>query len=218
MVASYTHDYARLINQVRTEVPGASEAMIRQQLFLVFKEFFRDSSAWQEEISLDVTSGTSTYEIVSLQTGSIERLWGVLDSNRVGRAAILSTSGDGTQLLLRDPPGGDETYTVTVVKNVGSPIDRDGNPEIPDWVLDEFGDYILSGVLSRLFLQPAKPYTDQNLAKFHRMMFRRGIGQARTATLHGKAQNMNTWAYPQSFKTNGQRGGIATTGTGFNTP
>jgi hypothetical protein len=213
-MASQKADYNRLLGQVIVELPGASQAGIKQAMFPIFKEFFDFSLVWQETISITTVEAQTDYPLVSDQPGEFCQLIGVTDGNRNPRPCFLP--GDLSTLVLRDSPNTGEVLTVVVAKTVGSPIDKNAFPEIPDWLLAKWGDGIFEGVLGRLQLQPNKPYTDNTMAMFHLKRFRSAMQQARTAALHLNTYGTNAWRFPRGFSTSTQRSGVGTTGTSFN--
>src|ERR1035437_10124771 len=52
-------DLDHLLDQARTTLPGSSDAGLKGNLFDVFHEFFNDSNAWVETISVPIIPGSS---------------------------------------------------------------------------------------------------------------------------------------------------------------
>lgn len=191
------HDYARLINQAIVEVYGATDAGIRQALYEVLHEFFQETNAWQECISVAITAGTTTYTLLPIEGGEFVRLMALLDSNQSGIAAVTDMVGT---ITLRDTPANSATYTATIAKTIGIPVDRDGKPEIPDWTISRFYPIVMSGLLSHLYMQPKKPYTNPTLGSYHGKKFMNGLGKVKSAVIHGNLQGAQTWRFPSAWQ------------------
>lgn len=207
------HDYARLINQAIVELPGATDAGIRQMLFEVFHEFFTETDSWQEEISVSILVDTKTpYRLVIAEGGEFVRLLGIVNTRGTSQPAVADMVGVVT---LRDTPSVADTWTATVSKTVGIPVDRAGAPLVPDWVVSRWEPELIAGLLGRMMMQSKKPFSNMALAKYHLQRFRNGLGRVKSAVLHGNLKGANTWRYPTAFSTRSQRSGIGGTDTSF---
>jgi hypothetical protein len=129
-------DYQRLINQAVVELPGATDAGIRQALFEVFHTFFTETNSWQETITVAVLAGVTEYNLVIAEGGEFVRLLSLVDTNDIGQPAVTDMVG---VLTLRDTPNTAATFTATIAKTIGVPVDREGKPEIPEWVVARWG-------------------------------------------------------------------------------
>lgn len=199
-------DIDQLLNQLRIKLTGASDSGIKGEIFDVFREFFNDSSSWMEDIAVSINAGTLAYDLVPGDGGRIVRLAGVVDVNNIPQPALMPVMG---QLLLQYAQNSAQTWTATVVKSVSLPTLKDQFPSVPDWVLPVFGEAIISGVLGRMMAQPNKSYTDKEQSKYHLARFRKGITDARVATLRRNTVGSQAWSYPQGFRSRGQRGGVS---------
>lgn len=192
------HEYARLVNQAIVEVFGATDAGIKQALYEVLHEFFQETNVWQERISVPIVSGTTTYTILPIEGGEFVRLLVLLDTNSTGIACVTDMVGT---ITLRDTPSASTTYTATIAKTIGIPVDRDGKPEIPDWTFSRFYPAVMAGLLGRLYMQPKKPYSNPAMAAYHLKRFRNFLGTVKSAVIHGNLQGANTWRYPTAWST-----------------
>jgi hypothetical protein len=211
---SFKHDYDRLVNKARVELPGVSDAGIKQALFDVFHEFFTETSVWKEDIEVPIVVGTTAYDLFPEEPGEIVRLFTVTNENNTEQPAILSD--DFSQVIIAYPVNVDQTYTVTVVKTVGLPITRDAMPEVPEWVLARWSTAIFDGLLGNLMMQKSKPYSDGQLAMYHLRRFRNALTVARAAGLRRNTFGKNVWAYPQNFRVRGQKSGSSGNDRSFN--
>lgn len=195
-------DVTRLMNNARVHLPGAIDSALQLELFNVFDTFFKDSNIWQEEIPFRVKVGTSDYSIEQTSVASIVRLLRITNSDGLPVRATMAEPGE---IRLQSSPGQTDTYTATVSLTVDDPVAKDGYPEFPAWTLTKYGDGILEGLLARMMAQPAKPYTNSQMAVFHMRKFTGAVSQAKYEALHKNLNNGQTWRFPQSFMTRQRR-------------
>ena len=206
---SYATD--RLIKNARVSLPGSLDDAILLELFNTMDSFFRSTNVWTEAIQFSVQPGDpvgTIYYIEPESVSTIIRLLDVTDANGFRQRAMMSIPGEVTFMTPppnQEPPADPYIYTALVALNVVDPVQRDGYPEFPEWILEKYGLGILDGLLGRMMAQPAKPYTSKDLATAHMMSFRRAISHARTESIHANVANAQAWAYPQSFRTRSRR-------------
>lgn len=184
----------RIMRGARMRLPGALDDAIKEELFLVLDEFLQRSTIWQEDITFKVTSADTEYVVVP-SAGTIIRLLQVTNSDEV---PVRATMQEPFTIVLKEEPN-EDTFTAKVALTVVDPTTRDGNPEVPEWMLVKYHGIILDGVIGRMMTQPAKPYTTERHAVYHTRRFRNGIA---SATAEAKRKNVHggqAWAFPQSF-------------------
>lgn len=193
-------DTTRLMNNARLQVPGATDDNIKLELFNTLHEFFQDSSVWLERIPFTVKStddpATTTYYVEAESVSTIIRLYDLTNSAGRSVGATMEVPGE---IILNQQPGQDDTYTAVMVLSINDPVAKDGFPEFPQWILDKYGLGILDGVIARLMSQPAKPYTNVQLATYHKRVFRATVGQAANDAVRKNLANAQAWRFPQSF-------------------
>jgi hypothetical protein len=200
---SYATD--RLIKNARTSLPGSLDYVIQLELFNVLDDFLRNTSIWTEDVSLPVTAADpagTIYYIEPESVSTIVRLMGMKNSQGFPQNAFMDTPGEITFPM---PVGNDDEFTATVALSIIDPVRGDGFPQFPAWILDKWGTGILSGVLARMMLQPAKPYTNEKLAGTHLRYYRRAVSYANTEALHNNVHGMQSWYFPQQFATRTRR-------------
>jgi hypothetical protein len=195
----------RLVKNARNSLPGSLDGVILLELFNVLDQFFRESSVWTEEIPFSAfladPPGTIHY-IEPESVSTIVRLISVIDATGFWQPVTMRIPGEVT---FTTPPSHEGTMMATVILSIVDPVQRDGFPEFPAWVLEKYGLGILEGILGRMMAQPAKPYTNKDLAARHLIAFRRTISIASTESVHGNLMNAQTWKYPQQFSTRSRR-------------
>jgi hypothetical protein len=201
----------RLIKNARVSLPGSLDDAILLELFNVLDQFFRESGVWTEEILFSVQPNDpvgTVYYIEPESVSTIVRLYTVMNADGFRQRAAMSIPGEVT--FLTPPPNQEPLanpyyYTAHVTLSIVDPVQRDGYPEFPQWILEKYGTGILSGLLGRMMAQPAKPYGNLQLATAHMAAFRRTISIAATESLHRNLNNAQAWVYPRSFRTRSRR-------------
>ena len=212
-------DVDRFMGQIRTKLAGASDAGIKAELFEVLDEFCDDTTAWQEQIMLNVIPATTSsnnliYDLVPQQGGTIIRLLAVFDPNQIPVPAFLPTGSQSNlevgQLNMVNPVNTAQTLTVFVAKTVLLPTQKD---EIPDFDQTLFRRYlrtIIDGTLGRMMGHANKSYSNAGGSTYHLTKFNAGKAMARVQTQRQNTFGAQAWSYPQQFRSHGQRGGVST--------
>jgi hypothetical protein len=200
----------RLIKNARVSLPGSLDDAILLELFNVLDSFFRDTSVWTEAIPFSAFSSDppgTVYYIEPESVSIIVRLLNVANVDGFQQRAAMWIPGEVT--FANPPPdhepAKDYTYTARVALSVVDPVQRDGYPEFPEWVLEKYGTGILHGLLGWMMAQPAKPYTNKDLAVAHLTGFRNTVSHAVTESIRGNLANAQAWRFPQSFRTRSRR-------------
>jgi hypothetical protein len=204
-------DVERLMNLARTELLGGSDAGIKAQLCDVVREFFKDSNSWYEHIPISVIANQRWYRITPAHGGMILRLAAVWDANHIALPSILPRlDPPSAELELVYPQNNSYTAKCIVTKQIAEPITRDMLPDAPNWLLPAYHETILDGVLGKMMGQSNKSYSNDTLSTYHLRRFRDGIMQARVASERANLYGGQAWRFPNSFRTNSQRGGVST--------
>jgi hypothetical protein len=118
-------EVSQLLAQAQIKLTGASEGGIKAELYDVLKEFFGDSSCWQEDIPFLPLTDQHEYMLAPAFEGQIIRLIGAWDDKGSPRTDAFMR--DFATLFLVNAPQNDATadFTARVVKTVTLPITRD---------------------------------------------------------------------------------------------
>lgn len=190
-------DINRLLDNLRVQLPGATDAAIKFEIYNALNDFFQGSNIWREDIEVAVTSGVTSYDLIPSGPAKIVQLMSLTDANefQVGGQFDLITEA----LVLAQTPSSNGTYVAQVALTVNDPIDREGFPVFPMWVLNLYMNGIISGVLARMMGQPAKPYSNTQLAIYHNRNFSIAIANARVEANRGFTYGSQKWRFPQQF-------------------
>lgn len=199
-----TQGFKRLLSGVVVDVPGASEAGIKQVLGDALFEFFEFTSSWMEAIPFATVVNSSTYAIAPTAGGNIVGLKTVVDGNNIPVSASMANIGVVQLSYIATTV---QTLTAIVVKNLKreTPLDE----QVPQFVVDLWWQVLKEGIQGKLMNQPGKSYTNDTLALYHLRRFNDGMARARIATEMQNVQGANAWIYPQQFSTRGQRSSVS---------
>jgi hypothetical protein len=151
-----------------------------------------------------VSSASLVYPLVVSSGKSINRLLNLWDTagDVVCKPWVwpAKMATPGTLTLLRQITGsGTQHWSATLGLFAVDPIDGDGNPVFPSWILDKHFDTLLSGVLFRLMKQPLKPYSNVAMAKFHYQKYVSGRALARAEVERANTFGTQNWNFPRDF-------------------
>ena len=198
-----TAEMNRLIDNAKIRLPGALDAAIQLELFSMLDEFLRETNAWTEDVPFDVEPASVpfqqdpfsyTYQITA--AGEIVRLLGVFNAGGIKQNASMPVPGE---IIIPNPPAGAEQFTARVSLTVRDPVDKDGFPSLPAWVMRKYGTDFLDGLLGRMMSQPAKPYTSLPLAAAHMRKFKSSTSKAIVETTKQNVYGAQNWRFPQTF-------------------
>jgi hypothetical protein len=191
-----TPELQRLMNNARVNLPGAIDASIKDELFNTMDQFFKGSNIWQEDIAFETEDAVTTYDVLPSGVATINRLVGVHNADNIPVAGTMRVPG---VLVLGRAPTAGQTLTATVALTVSEPASRDDYPEHPDWILAQYNDVLLAGLLSGLMAQIAKPYSNERMAIYNGRKFRAGISRAKVEANHHNLYGGQRWTFPRAF-------------------
>lgn len=195
---SYSASLDRMMNSIRARAPGATDTLIKDELYTTLDTFFCDTNIWKEDIAITTEADEDTYTLASVEDGQIHRLLYVQDANKRFVDATMAEPG---VLVLTTTPSVVQTLTATVTLTVTDPTTTDRFPIVPNWIADRYAPAWVDGTLGRLMSMKAKPFTDLQLAVYHGKEFRSQVGAARAEALRKNTFGTQAWRFPQSFAT-----------------
>lgn len=191
-----TDEINRLMRNLRVDVPGALDDVIKLKLFTAVSQFMDISGVVYEEDTITTVLNQLEYDVIPTGPYQITRLLSLADES--GNEIGATMDVPGTIKLLTEPQGG-IVYTYTIGLKPVDPEDNDGYVQCPDWVIQKYSDTIAHGVKGMLFSLPAKPYSNERLAIYHMRAFNAGIGSARVDMARRNRYRSNQWAFPRNF-------------------
>jgi hypothetical protein len=191
----------RILQNVQTHVPGAIENVIQLELYNCMDEFFKESNVWTQDINFNVLGDNTTvsYTIVATNGGTINRLIWVKNSNGA-RVSNITMHVPGT-IVLQNAMSTADTWTARVACTVIDPTDSQNYPTntADGWIYDRYGNVFQDGTIGRLMMQPAKPYSNQQLGIYHTRRFMNGVSLARSEAARQNLYGVQQWRFPLSY-------------------
>jgi hypothetical protein len=204
--------FDRLYSDIKISIPGAIDAVIQQEMYRTFEDFLIETNIWTEEIPFNVEPNKYTYVVTPSGNSGIVRLLMVFDPAQAWPEKRWTQQGIAFQppnkINLMYSPSTETIWTAAVSKKIVDPqivhlpvIDDDYT-----WIIDRYRDAFVHGTLGKLFMQPAKPYSNPQLAGFHRQNYIAKRGRARADVLHANVYGGQRWMYPQGYATTARKG------------
>lgn len=175
-----------LLPLIQPELPvsGALQPLVLQSLSQAAREFCRRTRVWYEDQTLDIAAAVTEYEFDTPTTGAV-----VIELQNVmldGEDAIQGTDytvNSGRTLILEEEPSDDVTGGLEA-RAVFAPALW--ATTLPDFLVSVWGEGIVAGALSELFLMPGKPWSDPDRANYWRRRFLDKVGEAIEETRGGQ--------------------------------
>jgi hypothetical protein len=199
-------DYNEWDDELIATLPGATQDLIDQQVARVVQDFCRKSGAWIVESPLTkIKAGSDTYNFSRISQGKAIHTLSVTvegkiiplvdrrpaNATAVGNFAYVKTPGI---IILHPEPAEDKDEALSVTCSYMPIYDATTLP-------DEFGthwyEHILNGVKARMMAMPGKPFSNIQLATYHKTLYISGISEARDEARRRFSTAETSWAFPR---------------------
>ena len=197
-----------LYAEVKKDVPSCPDALIKQQAFMTVNDFCQYTNIWQENITIPIVAGTSTYTL-TVADGKINRLMFVYDANAPTKnwpQSGIAMRVPGTLELYRAPQ--QNGSWVAIVAKRPFNLNVDGWPVIDEWIIDKYEDWLAAGTTARIVSTPQKPYTNPIAARDNQRTYIEGRSLARANDGYGNIYNAAGWRYPQGWTVSRTKGWV----------
>lgn len=192
-------DIYRLMDNARTNLPGALDGAIKQEIFNVLTDFCNRTNIWYEDITFDVSATDVRGSTVDIQpsAGRINRLLYTLDADEKQRRMSMPTPGC---LMFIDVPNVAATWTARCALAVADPVPQSGSfegiPQAPDWLLQRYHLGLLAGTLANMMSQVGKPYSNLKMAGIHMAQYKAAVSEGKNEARHQNLYGGQTWRFP----------------------
>lgn len=221
-------DLLRIATLARISLPGSIDPVTVAEYHYAMDQFFQGTNIWTTEIEIQITSAviaaiqaaeatndpiqiemakTFVLTLPNLQTsdtppvtytGNIYQLMGL--RNSMGDP-VDATMGVIPDLILRHSPTTVDTFVATVAVTVDDVTQGDAfSPCFPDWIASKYGNVILAGILGRMMLHPAKPYSNPQSAAQNGRFFGSEVAKIRVEAQRKNLYNAQAWKFPRAFQ------------------
>jgi hypothetical protein len=180
-------ELARLYDNVQAMVPAVLLPVVKMVVWNTIEDFYIRST-WRRELLNWCLPDRVTCIDFNPYDGDWLVCW-ILDIYGHGRYAVKPPA----QLIdVQTPPvsGTREGQVLVALKPVS--IDAEFDPML----FSTWFETILDGVLHRLYLQPAKPYSSPQLAQAHGRRYRSGVQGARAIAQKQYTNGPGRWVFP----------------------
>ena len=141
--------------------------------------------------------GTSRYPVDN--TASIEAQNPDLFGHGGQGRTFLNAGSKCPILRIYENPTATEIWVATLALTTCDPTDSDGFVAPPDWIMEKYLRYLVSGVVCQMMLQPGKPYSSVPGSQYHGRVFNQGVGLARTEVRNLFNYGGQNWSFPQGW-------------------
>lgn len=193
-----TPEEDRLIQNLRMQLPGALDDIIKFELFNVYDEFFKNTNVWTEDVTFVTVEGRQDYIVENSAQTRVHRLDGVYSEDLTTQYP--ATMVEPGLVVLTNEVTAEVTLVARLICTVLDPANEDtGLPTIPEALLKNHYLCFVHGCLSRMMNQPAKPYSNERLAVYHGRKFRDMMAIARGDQRRANMMDGQRWRFPRGF-------------------
>lgn len=193
-----------LLVEARSDLPSAPDFSIERALKRAARRFFRDSGVWRERLSpITVRTGRIAYSLPAPTSGArVERVLSVYygeqlvpvvpeadlfsgNSEQVGPPQACAVRSHTDELVIWPAPTATENGQTMRVFGVIVPGDK--TESIPNPLLEEWGEGIVSGAKWEMMSMPAMPWTQLERASDHERKFYEEVARAKREATSGSS-------------------------------
>lgn len=192
----------RLFDDLRVSLPGSTDAAIKQELWATLDDLCRDGHVWRETITVALVVNQDEYLITPAGTEIVHVF--AIDHPTLDLTNV--TYEYGKILIASDSPlAADTTSPLFVVAALTPSLNPGADVEawIPSDMWSEHYQTILSGVKARMMAQPAKPYSNPQVAVYHARDYRSRKAVARHRVRTGGVPGAQMWRFPSFSRARG---------------
>src|SRR5215204_3104059 len=155
----------RLLNELQVKLVGSTVNLLRFEIWNMLDDFCREGLAWRETIDVILEADQPDYVITPVGT-DIVRVFSA-DHDTLDLTGI--TYDFGTVSLYTVPTADDVGTPLHVVTALAPALDQGADIEnlIPADMWSKFHRTFVKGVLGLAMAQPAKPYSNPQLAAYY---------------------------------------------------
>lgn len=207
--------WTQIYNRVKSQIPAAPDALIRNEVWSVMIDFTQDTNIWVEEIPFTIQPNQVLYP-VTVTHGLPHRLLLVynVDPNNMynGDRYKWADNGitmriPGTIQLYRNPVN-PQNWMAVIAKSVldgrfdttVTPPVLTGYPEIDDWIVEGHADCIYYGLMFFLQRMSSKPFGNPTSARENQLLYNSQKSKARVDNIRTNVFGAQSWQYPQGYQ------------------
>jgi hypothetical protein len=206
-------NYQRLIDNIKTHVPGVIDNNVEPELFEIARDFCQNTNCYKNIEIITVSSATNDYTLNPLASAQIKRITGIADVTNTTQPPYRPVQwphGLVMPVTLRLYQQLSNTYSwrVEYAMYPVDPVDANDDPVMPSWILDNYQDAFLWGVRARLHMQSAKPYSNPALGAAAWRMYLQRRGLAAAEVNRENLYDGQNWMFSGAYTTYGRQRGV----------
>lgn len=192
--------FQRFFADGAAHAPGALPQSLQAELMNTLRDFLQAVDLWQTQLTLAITPASIVYAVSGGAGQNINRLLNLFDPTDINQPWIwpASMATPGTIILGRQPTS-NYSWVAQLSLYPTDPVDADGNPVFPAWILDKYFDALFNGMIGRLCMQNAKPWTNRQTSLDRMKLYKSGIAVARNDISKTNVYGKPNWLYPGTF-------------------
>lgn len=187
---------------------GSLQTVVETELKGTIDEFCRRSTAWREHIrSLSIVAGNRQ---VMCEATSSAQVLGILRVYYRGAAlrelshVPFSETSDSFTGYTVYPTSPNSIYLAQIPATSQSNVinawvynrPTDAADFLPNRMTDVFCDFIINGLMARMYAHTNRPYSDQQMALQYQRVFTNDCRKARDMANRGFTPNAQNWSFP----------------------
>ena len=183
---------SELAENIVLRLPRCEDVMIRKAIQEVFREFCRETKCLTAERLVEMKPGCAEYPLPAVLGGVVTGVRAVsIGFRRLRRGVDYSTHGASPVVLalrscwvggpcLDVPPAEAHVHVrLRVMRVLQEEIPSLNSEKAPRGFVEQYGDAICSGVMSRLCAMSGRSWSDANLAALERVNYENAKSEAR---------------------------------------
>src|SRR6478736_5341851 len=157
----------RIMDQLRLKLPGALDGVTQLELWNTVDDFLTRTNVWIDETTVELKPGKLVYEFSPSAAGaSVRRIMDVRNTAGTRSTTKAWMPVPGTLQIASGVSDKLDIVVVTAV-TIADPGKRQVYPSLPEWMWSEYQTELIDGTIGRMMGQPAKPYSNPQLAAYH---------------------------------------------------
>lgn len=188
---------SRLYDNIQAAVPNVTTDMVSLVIWNTIEDFYQRSTYRREHVYWRMDPG-----VLTLNFDPFDQNWRVCRFLAFRGLSNVKIEPPGRIRDLSSPPPTSERTGQCLLALKPDSI----QVRLPYDVWTNYFDCLLNGALSRLYMQPAKPWSDLRAMQLHAQLYRAGVASARAEAQAGHVREGTSWSFPY-FATGGRVSG-----------
>lgn len=185
---------ARLMDNMRVRLPGALDGVIELELYNAIVEMCQRTHFYRKAISVTLVAGQKFYDVTNADYTVLVALQAAHPTFDPGN--IVFEVEDEQISFVNAPTSAHVAQPLILEASVqpkeGAPVDPDA--WLPPNLFSMAYPVLIEGVLHRMMMQLAKPYSNPKLAQYHGQRFRNLMSEYRNSAAYPEYKS---WSFPK---------------------